>query len=165
MKPYIIILIVAINVLLCIATSCREDDCHQSILFKNNLTDKTVYIHGNDNHPDTANFKNSFPNPISQKRCKVESYSENKSGLQSRSCYEDRFGSVIMPSGILMVYVFDEEVLATVPWDTIGKYYMVLQRYDLTLENLQELDWYISYPPDERMRHVSMWPPYESFGE
>jgi hypothetical protein len=39
---------------------------------------------------------------------------------------------------------------------------MALQRYDLTIENLNSLDWTITYPPDERMKNIKMYPPYGS---
>ena len=38
---------------------------------------------------------------------------------------------------------------------------IVLVRYTLSLEDFRNLDWELSFPPDERMRHIHMWPPYE----
>ena len=36
-----------------------------------------------------------------------------------------------------------------------------LVRYDFTLEDLQDLDWRISFPPNDSMKTISMWPPFE----
>ena len=36
----------------------------------------------------------------------------------------------------------------------------ILRSYYLTLEDLQRLDWKITYPPTETMRDVKMYPPY-----
>lgn len=35
-----------------------------------------------------------------------------------------------------------------------------LQRYDLTKDDLNRLNWRIAYPPAEDMTDVCMWPPY-----
>jgi hypothetical protein len=51
-----------------------------------------------------------------------------------------------IPSGKMMAYVFDNNVFNSVPWDTIKKNYMVLKRYDLTLQDLQSKNWTITYP-------------------
>ena len=44
--------------------------------------------------------------------------------------------------------------------DTIRKYVPVLQLYQLKLEDLQRLNWTITYPPTAAMRDVKMFPPY-----
>jgi hypothetical protein len=46
----------------------------------------------------------------------------------------------------LMIFIFDETTLKTVPWDTIRKNYMILKRYDLSLEDLVRMDWRVTYP-------------------
>ncbi|MZQ50376.1 MAG: hypothetical protein GT598_15370 [Bacteroidales bacterium] len=46
----------------------------------------------------------------------------------------------------LMIFIFDETTLRTVPWDTIRKNYMILKRYDLSLEDLVKMDWRVTYP-------------------
>lgn len=47
------------------------------------------------------------------------------------------------------------------PCDTIHKYVPVLQRYQITLENLQKLNWTITYPPTQAMKDIKMYTPYE----
>jgi hypothetical protein len=46
----------------------------------------------------------------------------------------------------LMIFIFDETKIKNVPWDTIKKNYMILKRYDLSLEDLVKLDWRVTYP-------------------
>jgi len=70
--------------------------------------------------------------------------------------FEDVYGNNIL------FYVFDATVLETVPWEQVKKEYLVLQRYDLSLQNLIDLNWTLSYPPDERMKDIKMYPPYGS---
>ena len=44
------------------------------------------------------------------------------------------------------LFIFDVQVLDTVPWDTIRKHEMYLTRIDLTKEKLDSLNWTITYP-------------------
>lgn len=43
--------------------------------------------------------------------------------------------------------------------DTLRKYVPVVQRYHLTIKDLERLNWTVTYPPTENMKGVSMWPP------
>ncbi|KDR52311.1 hypothetical protein [Hoylesella loescheii] len=43
--------------------------------------------------------------------------------------------------------------------DTLRKYVPVVQRYHLTIKDLERLNWTVTYPPTEDMKGVSMWPP------
>ena len=38
---------------------------------------------------------------------------------------------------------------------------IILVRYDMSLQDFKDLDWEISFPPDERMKNIRMSPPYE----
>jgi hypothetical protein len=60
----------------------------------------------------------------------------------------------------LIIYVLDyKKILNTNPnIDTID---VLLQRYDLTLDDLNKINWTLSYPPDERMKDIKMYPPYQ----
>jgi hypothetical protein len=49
-------------------------------------------------------------------------------------------------SDTLMIFIFDETTLKIVPWDTVRKNYMILKRYDLSLEDLVRMDWRVTYP-------------------
>ena len=62
-------------------------------------------------------------------------------------------------SDTVSFYVFDAAVLETTQWGKVKNDYLVLQRYDLNLENLINLNWTLSYPPDERMKNMKMYPP------
>jgi hypothetical protein len=118
-----------------------------------NNTDIDVYIKGVTIH-DTSGFASLFPNPITDDTYNVKPHTKNKTGLMRRSCIESNIVN------FYRVYIFDANVLATVSWSTIAKNHIVLQRYDLTKEDLQRLDWEITYPPNEAMKDVKMYPPY-----
>ena len=61
-------------------------------------------------------------------------------------CIESHFGTWLIPSDTFMIYVFDANILNTIPWDTIRKYDMYLKRYDLSLQDLKNSNWTITYP-------------------
>ena len=65
-----------------------------------------------------------------------------------------------MVSTHLMFYVHDEDVLLNNDWKDVMKDHMVLQRYDLNLDDMRALNRSLSYLPDERMKDIKMWPPY-----
>jgi len=42
--------------------------------------------------------------------------------------------------------------------------YLVLQRYYLSLQDLQKLNWRVSYPPTPEMKDMKMYPAYKEEG-
>ena len=135
------ILVLIIIWLACLATKCQResDKCHKTIAFVNN-SPKEVYIHGGW-YPDTLGFNKLFPNPYKQPNLyKVTSNEKNTLGLGRRDCLESS-----VTQGIMTVYVFDAEVLETIPWDSVGKYYMVLKTIRPTIDEMQSNNWTIYY--------------------
>lgn len=51
-----------------------------------------------------------------------------------------------MPFDTLSIYVFDEDTLNTFSWEIIRKGYKVLKRYDLSVNDLKNMNWTITYP-------------------
>jgi len=68
------------------------------------------------------------------------------SGIVSVASSWDYFLSTQVPSGKIEIFLFDLNVLRTTPWKTIAANYMVLKRYDLTLDSLKNRNWEIDYP-------------------
>ncbi len=64
-----------------------------------------------------------------------------------------------------MVFVFNADTLETHGWDYAKEHNMVMQRYDLSLTDLQNLNWTLTFPPTEEMRNIKMWPPYGTYDE
>lgn len=62
--------------------------------------------------------------------------------------------------GTVFVYVFDADIVENTSWGIVARDYLVLKRYDLTLEDLQRLDWKITYPPTEATKNIKQYPPY-----
>jgi hypothetical protein len=137
------------------SNTCRDDNknCHDRIVFIN-TTNKTLYIVWDDttilskyNGNPYSNWNKALPN------------GENNTGLFNMSngrsyCYENTLNDT------LHIFIFEDNVLATYTWQEVVDNYMVLQRYDLNLTDLQQLNWQISYPPSEAMKDIKMYPPY-----
>lgn len=58
-------------------------------------------------------------------------------------------------------FFLDKDVVDNVPWETVREDYMILQRYDLSIADLEKLNWTIYYQPTEAMKDIYMYPPYE----
>jgi hypothetical protein len=49
-------------------------------------------------------------------------------------------------SGIVEIYLFDKAIIAGNPWDSVVKKYLILKRFDLSLNSLNKRNWKIQYP-------------------
>jgi hypothetical protein len=77
---------------------------------------------------------------------------------------ENYFNNI--PSDTLSVYYFHPDTVAKYSWEEIQQGYKVLQRYDLSLEDLIKLKNksgvpVIPYPPTAVMKDMKMYPRYE----
>lgn len=126
---------------LLIATTCNKEDvnCHKHILIVNNSYN-AIYFDYSLNYPDTITL---YPNPsLDPDYFKIEGNSSKKDIY--RDCIEDNL--LTNPEETIMYFIYDAHTLETIPWDTVVKNYMILKRYDLHLEDLQAMDWIITYP-------------------
>lgn len=65
----------------------------------------------------------------------------------------------------MTIFIIKKSVYDTVPWDSIAKNYMILQRYDVPAQYYMDHFWprkHLAYPPTEDMREIPMWPAYET---
>jgi hypothetical protein len=146
-------------------TGCREKEginCHRSISFKNN-TDKELVVMMDYLYPDTIKGIAATGGYILNADWRVQPGEiGNKDALHIRSCWEARFEGSLMPSDTIMIFVFATQVLESMPFPDVYENYLILKRYDLSLQDLQNLDWQISYPPTEEMKDMKMYPPYNN---
>ena len=146
--------------IVCITTTCLQKDsenCHYSIKFTNN-SEQILYVNEHpDLYPDPFDIRNLSYFTPTQKDIKC---CEEKRISYMRSCIENAYNHGRIDT--LFVYIFNAEVVENMPWEIVARDYLVLKRYDLTLDDLQWLDWKITYPPTEAMKDVKMYPPYGS---
>ncbi len=66
-----------------------------------------------------------------------------------------------MVKDTLSVFFFHQDTLQKYKWQEIKDKYKILKRYDLSLNDLQNLNFSIPYPPDETMKNMKIYPPYK----
>lgn len=165
-KNMLAVILFIISLLL---SSCFKDDAnhHYRIPFKNN-TGRRMYLDYHIywnwlpllDHLDTVLNNRSIDPRVDSLASFVEPMEENTVAMFSTSFYEGELGICY---DTLIVFVFDADTLEAVGWDVVCSEYKVLQRYDLSLENLQDLDFKLCFPPSEAMKHIHMWPPYGTY--
>lgn len=64
----------------------------------------------------------------------------------------------------LSFFVLDSKLVDSLEWDSIVEKYLVIQRYDLSLNDADWID-VLVFPPDSTMKHIHMWPPYGTYDE
>jgi hypothetical protein len=153
MKKINYLLSLLLNIALLLGSCHDENDIYK--LRINNLSDKPVYVEWTTCYPDTslATVTNPTYNPYITK---VEAKTLQPSIYRNAS--KGLFDGKIEK---LSVFIFDAAVVENTPWDTVKAKYMILQRYDLNLEELEKFNWIITYPPTEDMKDVRMFPPYK----
>ena len=133
--------------------SCENDDenCHDRIYFLNK-TSSTLYI----KKEDSAILSSYCPYNNSHKALPNENNNTAFFNVFSgrSDCYENTLKDT------LYVFIFEEDVLANHSWADVVDKNLVLQRYNLSLQDLQKLNWQISYPPSELMKDMKMYPPF-----
>ena len=90
---------------------------------------------------------------------------EIASGILTRRSWDKVFST--FPKDTMSVFIFHTDTLNKYTWKEVKDKYMILKRYDLSLDDLQRLhNKYgtpeIPYPPDERMKDMKMYPLYGS---
>jgi hypothetical protein len=71
-----------------------------------------------------------------------------------------------LPKDTISFYFFRADLLAEYSWEEIQCEYNILQRYDLSVEDIHALENQygipiIPYPPTEAMKNMKMYPPYK----
>lgn len=64
------------------------------------------------------------------------------------------------PNDTVSLFIFDAEVVESNSWEKVVDEYLVLQRYDLSIEDFKKLGSLIPYPPTPEMKDMHMYPPY-----
>jgi len=129
-------------------------DYFHTFSFTNNST-RDVYIYvgvidrklGGTLYPDTAISRDRIGIPVKQGATRDYEYHNGKEDIWSNNTF--------------CLFVFDADTFNMYDWEEIKDGYKILQRYDISYENLTTLKRKISYPPDERMKNIKMYPPYE----
>lgn len=151
-------------VFLFLATMLASCDPLYSIYFVNRY-DKNVYVeYYVSNYPDTTLLGTGCVyNPATQSQDTAHIY-ETIGRLPDFFYY----GGTRVDT--VSFFIFDSDSVDYYSWDTVVKKNMVLQRYDLSMFDLENLmvgkgSSMLHFPPTEQMKHIHMWPPYGTYDE
>lgn len=115
---------------------CRnKKDCHDNVYIEN-ITNKAVYIY----------FSPMYPNTILNYNPRVEGeLLKVEPGKKNDNDFRNWVESYYLQVPKLIFFIYDSHTLETTPWDTIVKKYMILKLYELTLQELESMNWTINY--------------------
>ncbi|MDO4880740.1 MAG: hypothetical protein Q3983_05620 [Capnocytophaga sp.] len=65
-----------------------------------------------------------------------------------------------LPKDTLSIFIFNTDTLNKYSWEEIRRNYKILKRYDLSIQDLENLDYKVYYPPTPEMSHMKMYPKY-----
>jgi len=136
MKTFVLLLVSLI--MLC--STCENKKDEPKMRIKNN-TKEAIYASWHTQYPDTG--LTYLTNPTLNTHInKVLSNSLQESHYKAPS--EGIFET--MKSDVLLVFIFDAATLESTPWDTVVANYLILKRYELTLQDLENMNWIVTYP-------------------
>jgi hypothetical protein len=160
-RNYLFLILIPFFYITCVKNN--SESCHYTIPFINNsLSD--IYV---DHHYDADAIEHYSPSAYTsnQHDHKVFAQNVNEYAMFSTRCKEYYFTAGVQftngTQGLLdtlLIYVFDAEAI-----EKPSAEYKILSRYDLSLKDLQQLGWRLTYPPTEAMKHMKMYPPYGTY--
>jgi len=124
--------------------SCFEDTnpVDATIVIRNNSNIDITYYLKNNKISDTSLYtighslsKDYFVNRIISARGVLEIPDSYRKSLKKMSKDE-----------VMMVFLFSRDTIEQVLWERIADEYMVLKRFDLTLDSLEKRNWVLEYP-------------------
>lgn len=140
MKKLTFILLVFVII---ITTGCPENfgEPDSRIIIVNKTKEKTSYFYRINDKKDT--LLENFPFPLTLENTKSRTIQP-----QNQDTLIGPFRTVLdeNPENMLYLYLFSSAVIDTVPWDSIVMNYQILHRYDLTLSDLEAMNWIVEYP-------------------
>ena len=119
----------------------RDLEIDSTIKFANN-SDKTIVYYEEYKKPNDTTLDADSYFPTSQQ---VETSSISSGNVVfNEGPYINLFER--LEEEVLMIYIFSKDTIDQVPWPRIRDEYLVLRRYDLSLEDLEAMDWTVKYP-------------------
>lgn len=120
------------------ASTCKNlplAERYYSIEIINNSNQK-IYFFDSQNFPDTSLTvdKPYFSGAVAHSTGSIDKTQE----------WQDIISSI--PSDTLTIFILSNDTVNTYPWETIRGTYNILKRYDLSLQDLENSNWTITYP-------------------
>jgi hypothetical protein len=122
--------------------SCRPD--HYFVLSIKNNSDTSIYYTYSTLYPDTA-VDTSVYIPSGSTRTPSEVINPGQTyAVFAIISLQGYFATI--PSDTLEIFIYDAKLVQTTPWDSVAAKYLVLKRYDLSLQDLEKMNGIVTYP-------------------
>lgn len=130
-------LFISIFILL-LAISCKDKVPFDKVysFWVENKSDKGIVFLVSSNYPDTL-----IPDTYNKIRGVAAA---TKAPFDSHDKWEEVFDN--LPADTLSVFIFSSDTLQQYDWQTIRNCYNILKRYDLSIYDLEAMNWIITYP-------------------
>ncbi|HDR50439.1 MAG TPA: hypothetical protein ENN90_02295 [Mariniphaga anaerophila] len=115
--------------------ACEAPDVQHYFKINNNANHTISYYVG-ESYPDTLIVQTK---PILKTVQSNSSFKESDWGT-----WDERFSQI--EGDTLSVFIFHTDTLNKYTWEEVREGYMILKRYDLSLEDLKQNNWTITYP-------------------
>lgn len=142
------------TIIICLFTASKCAMDHDYPLYLRNNSDQRVQFWtnrtGENEYPDTLLY---------HKPTGVTIPSNEKVDVAGGSISWEKIYQQVKTDTISF-FIYNADTLDRYEWNIIKENYMILQRYDLSIYDLQKLDYTLYYPPTEAMRNMKMWPAY-----
>jgi hypothetical protein len=120
---------------------CPNYSDDTTIILINNSSDTLLYYDIYKKTGDTLLKNNSiYPTEETKKRWMLLPNSQLLFPGRFKNLFEE------MPEYQYVMFLFEKQTVDSVSWDIIKSNYLVLRRYDLSLADLEEMNWTITYP-------------------
>ena len=140
---------------LCIVKSCVGFD----------LGDCKITLNNESSHPIACfvadGFNSGFSYPDTKLQFPLNDFCLTEHIMGLTEIYASRSGSYehmlsSTKQGVLSVYIFDQIAVDQEGWETLINKDAYLVRYDLTANNLEDLDGNLSFPPSPEMKDIKV---------
>lgn len=100
-----------------------------------------IQIYNNSNHSIIANYSKEYPDTslnIIYSICELQPFSNCESYME----YEFKINS----HDTLQIFITDVDTLKKYGIDTCKQEYKILKRYDLSMKELEDMNWIVNFP-------------------
>ncbi len=123
----------------------------------NNSSIHSIKVLLNDDDNYLAIYPDTLISPFEERAGVEINNGEVLSIAGGTATWEEIYKSKV-PNDTLSIFIFHSDTLSKYTWAEIGRDYNVLQRYDLSLQDLKNVNFFLTYPPGINMNGIKMYP-------
>ncbi|MDP3461205.1 MAG: hypothetical protein Q8S18_00280 [Bacteroidales bacterium] len=130
-------------VLVLFLVGCEKNE--DGILTIENNSDITIWWKVGRSYPDTSLLiENTLWVVFSDPNAQIVKSHSKMSSISNDS--KETWFKANFSNDTMMVFVFDSYVMTNLPWEQVKNEYLVLKRYNLSLDDLNRISWTLTYP-------------------